>query len=73
MAKRKPKKDPYNDGYTHEALHTAHVLCDTWDRHVVDTRCVDEFPDVKAACERAADAMYHVYQLIGQKFMDDTP
>lgn len=64
------KPDPYNDGYTHEALHTAHVLCDTWDNHVANTRCAKEFPDVQAACERAAQAMYDVYQLIGQKFTD---
>ena len=64
-------KDPYNDGYTHETLHTAHVLCDTWDHHVSDTRCADEFPDVKAAAERAAKAMYDLYQLVGQKFKDN--
>jgi len=31
----------------------------------------DEFPDVKAARERAAKVMYEVYRLIGQKFKDD--
>lgn len=63
-------KDAYNDGHTHEALHTAHVLLDTWDNHIVDTRCCDEFPDVKEAAEKAVTAMYLVYQLIGQKFSD---
>lgn len=62
--------DPYNDGYTHEAMHTAHVLCDTWDSHVFDTRACDEFPDLKEAAKKAADAMYHFYQLAGQKFTD---
>jgi hypothetical protein len=71
VAKRKPKADTYNDGYTHEALHTAHVLCYTWDNHVTETRCADEFPDVKAAVEKAAQAMYDAYQLIGQKFHDE--
>jgi hypothetical protein len=60
--------DEYNGGFTHEALHTAHVLQDTWDRHVVDSRCCDEFPDVKAACEKAAEAMAAAYQMIGSKF-----
>lgn len=69
MAKKK-KKEKYNDGYTHEALHTAHVLIDTWDNHVIDTRCADEFPDVKKALLKAEQAMYHAYQLIGQKFKD---
>jgi hypothetical protein len=64
-------QDKYNDGYTHEVLHTAHVLCDAWDRHVTETRCADQFPDVKAAAERAAGAMHDLYQLVGQKFEDD--
>jgi hypothetical protein len=64
--------DKYNDGYTLEAMHTAHILCDTWDRHVAEARCCNEFPDVKDAALKAADAMYHVYQLIGQKFDSTT-
>lgn len=62
--------DPYNDGYTHETLHTASVLIDTWDRHVAETRCCDEFPDVKALVENASAAMAAAYQLIGSKFKD---
>lgn len=61
---------PYNDGYTHEALHTASVLLDTWDRHICDTRCADEFPDVKEAAQKAIDAMHDAYQVIGQKFKE---
>lgn len=66
-----PPRDPYNDGYTHEAMHAAHIACDMWDSHVVETRCAEEYPDVRAAIEKASDAMYFVYQLIGQKFNDD--
>lgn len=57
----------YNDGYTHEAMHAAHIVCDMWGDHVFETRCAAHYPDVKAAIEKAADAMYNVYQLIGQK------
>jgi hypothetical protein len=57
----------YENGYTHEALHAAHMCCDMWDSHVYETRCADEYPDVKEAIEKAAFAMYEVYQLIGQK------
>lgn len=63
-------QDPYNDGYTHEAMHAAHICCDTWDAHVADTRCAEEYPDVREAIEKAAQAMYDVYQLIGQKMHD---
>jgi hypothetical protein len=62
--------DPYNNGYTHEALHAAHIACDLWDSHVHDTRCAFEFPDVKDAAGKAAKEMYNVYQLIGQKMID---
>lgn len=65
------ERNPYNDGYTHEALHTAHVLLETWGQHVSDSRCAEEFPDVAVACEAAIAAMYNVYQIIGQKFKDE--
>lgn len=61
------KKDLYNQGYSHEALHAAHIACDMWDSHVHDTRCADEFPDVKEAVEKAGIAMYMAFQLIGRK------
>lgn len=64
-------KDKYNDGYTHEALHTTHVLMDTFDNHVLQTRCVEEFLDVKAAANKVHQAMFDLYQLIGMKFKDE--
>jgi hypothetical protein len=62
--------DAYNDGYTHEALHTTHVLMETFAEHVIDTRCADEFPDVKEAADKAHEALFDLYQLIGTKFKD---
>jgi hypothetical protein len=59
--------DLYNDGYTHEVMHTAHVLCDTWDRHIFEARACGEFPDLKEAAQKASDAMAFFYQLSGQK------
>ena len=47
----------YNDGYTHEVLHLVSTLNDVWERHVVETACADQFPDVKAAAEKIADAI----------------
>jgi len=57
----------YNDGFTQEALHLAYVLIDTWQRHIAESRCADEFPDVKVAAEKVTEAMGDLYQLIGQK------
>jgi hypothetical protein len=64
------ERDAYNDGYTHEALHTTHVLMETFAAHVIDTRCADEFSDVKEAADKAHQAMFDLYQLIGSKFKD---
>lgn len=64
------EQDDYNDGYTHEALHTTHVLMDTFSNHVVETRCADEFDDVMVAADKVHKAMFDLYQLIGSKFRD---
>lgn len=61
---------PYNDGYTHEAMHTASVLMDAWDSHVIQTRCADQFPDVKAAADAAMEAMWRTYNAAALKMED---
>ena len=65
------EQDAYNNGYTHEVLHLASVLADTWGRHIIGARCVDEFPDVKAAAEKIGEAMGDFYQLVGSKLADE--
>lgn len=60
--------DEYNDGYTHEAAHTMHVLQDTFYNHVFDTRCADKFPAVKAAAEAVLDAMAALYGTICEQY-----
>lgn len=68
--KSKRKKPKYNDGYTHEALHTVHVLVSAFSDHVLETRCADEFSDVKALANHIEDSMGTLYNLIGTKFKD---
>ena len=58
----------YNDGYTHEALHTVHVLSETFHAHVVETYCAAQFADVEAAALAVYQAMFDLYQLIGTKY-----
>lgn len=58
----------YGDGHTHEALHTVSVLIDTFERHVVETRCAEQFPDVKTLADEVAEKMADLYQLIGSKW-----
>ena len=64
------ERDAYNDGYTHEVLHLASVLAMTWEEHIVETRCADEFPEIKAAAEKIAEAIGDFYQLVGNHFAD---
>ena len=59
--------DPYNPGHTHEALHTTYVVMETFAQHVLETRCAEQFPDVKQAAEQVHAAMLDLYQLIGEK------
>jgi len=64
-------RDAYNDGYTHEALHTTYVLMETFATHVAETRCAEQFPDVREQADRAHASLFDLYQLIGSKFTDD--
>jgi hypothetical protein len=63
--------DEYNDGYTHEALHTTWVLTETFSRHVAESRCCDEFEDVSKLAQRVENLMNDLYQLIGSKLAVD--
>ena len=65
--------DNYNDGYTHEVLHTTHIIMDMLHSHVIETRSSVEFPDVHKAAQKASRALFDLYQLIGTKFVDDCP
>lgn len=49
----------------HEALHTAHVLADTFHDHVREHPVVSERPELAALADKAVDAMLDVYQAIG--------
>ncbi len=60
-------REPYNAGFTHEALHTTYVLMDTFETHVLESRCAEEFPDVAEAAGEAHQSLFDLYQLIGSK------
>ena len=64
----KGKREPYGDGYTHEAMHTTWVLLETFENHVMNSRTTAEFPDVAAQAEVVHQAMSDLYQIIGDKW-----
>jgi hypothetical protein len=63
----------YDDGFSEEAQHTTFVLMETFSRHVMDTPCAAEFPDVKELAERVHGLMFELYQLIGEKITEPKP
>lgn len=63
-------KELLDEFHQHEALHTAHVLSDTWAKHVMDSRFVSEYPEIRKLAEDAASAMSSVYQAIGAVELD---
>lgn len=44
------------------------MLAEMFEQFVVETRCADQFQDVKGAAEKIAEAIGDLYQLIGSKF-----
>lgn len=54
----------------HEALHTAYILHENWERFVSLSTYAHARPDVQAKCEAALVAMAEAYQAIGQEDME---
>jgi len=50
-------------GY-HEVLHTAHVLMDTWERHIAGHGLMESEPELKAQAEFIGSMMADFYQLV---------
>lgn len=49
----------------HEALHTAHVLMDSYGSHVLEHPAVTERPELVALGDKAMEALRAVYQALG--------
>ena len=54
-----------NDGHYHEALHTAYVLLDTWEKHVMEAPATQDDEELKAQAEKAHQTMFDFYQMAG--------
>ena len=57
----------------HEALHLAHVLADTVERHLAEHPAIQPRPEWLTQATRAADALHALYQAIGAVHPDDAP
>ncbi len=54
--------DPFSQ---HEALDRAHLLADTFQRHLAGHTFIRAHPDLAARCDLIADALGELYQAIG--------
>lgn len=58
--------DRLNSAFSqHEALHTAHVLAETYAEHVLEHPWVQGNAEVRALAQEAVDRMLQVYVVIG--------
>ncbi|MBL4757418.1 MAG: hypothetical protein JKY32_07225 [Rhizobiales bacterium] len=53
--------------HQHEALHTCHVIGDTFNTHVTESVYVKDNPELEELCDKAQNAIFQVYQAIGAK------
>jgi len=63
-----PRQQPKHDDLVHEALDRAHIASSHLQMALEDHDVTQQYPDVRAAYEKAVAAIEELYQLIGQKF-----
>jgi hypothetical protein len=64
-----PSQREVTEFHKHEALHTASIASDFFDRHLADHVAVQQDPEVKAAAEKISELLGDFYQLCGAKFI----
>lgn len=57
--------DPFSDVHILEALQSAYITAETFDQHVAQSRCAKHNPEVERAAEKALNAIWECYQVIG--------
>lgn len=55
-----------DDFHRHEVLHTASVIADMFERHIVEHIYTQAEPALKDEAERVAQALHDFYQLVGR-------
>lgn len=60
-----------NADLAHEALHTAYVVSDVFERHVVEHPFVAGDPSLKAMAEQIAEQLGDLYQELGKRTFDN--
>lgn len=65
-------KDSKTDKFSrHEALHMSSFLMLSVDRELIEHQYIQSEPDCIALAEKAHQALFDLYQLIGEKHLDN--
>lgn len=62
---KKSKKQP-NDYGRHEALHTASVIAEMVETHLINHPEIEKVPEWEDLAEKAHQALFDLYQAIGE-------
>lgn len=63
-----PIEPPSLDAFSiHEVLHTASIIGDMFERHIVQHRLTRSDPELAAAADKIGEALADFYQLIGRR------
>lgn len=66
MAEREEQRIANSPFGIHEALHTAHVMLDSFHEHVREHPAVNLRPEIAELADKAIAAMMDVYQALGE-------
>jgi len=64
-----PGRDVFNE---HEALHTASIASDFFNRHLAEQRAVEANPKLRAAADHISTALWEFYQMCGAEFLSES-
>lgn len=59
--------DPLDAFDKHEVLHTASIIAELFEQHILKHRYTRSDGELKAAAERLADQLGDFYQLVGRR------
>lgn len=53
----------------HEVVHTASIMMEMFETHLLEHEAVETNPDVKEAADKVFEELFQFYQLVGAKWL----
>lgn len=54
----------------HEVVHTASIMMEMFETHLLEHEAVETTPDVKEAADKVFEELFRFYQLVGAKWLE---